>query len=88
MTTVKSIKTALSGIADSVGRNKAGNFVVRRGYFYRNGMDSDKFADRVVQTLAAANITVRVVESRDNWRPFKGGGTVAQNSHWFVEFGV
>ena len=86
MTTIADIKRVAAGsIADTVGKNKAGNIVLRRGYFYRNGMDSDKFAHRVLTALADNGIPALIVSKGDIWKPFRGGATTANSSHFFVE---
>lgn len=80
---LKSIRKVIS--ADSIGKNKAGNIVVRRGYFYHNGMDSDKFACGVIAKLKLNGINAKVISSGDVWKPFRGGASVANSSHFFVE---
>ena len=78
---VKEVKDLLFGTCDTVGRNKDGNIVIRRGYFYRNGMDSQKFAARVMEKLGDA---VTLVECGDHWAPFRGGASVARGSHFYA----
>lgn len=78
--TIKEIREL--GLGDSVGKNKAGNIVVRRGYFYRHGMDSAKYAERV---LAALGDRAVLVDHGDVWRAFRGGASVANSSHFWVE---
>lgn len=84
MLTVSKLKTATDILADSVGKKKDGTFVIRRGYFYRNGMDAFKFRDSVVRKLASAGIEAEVVDFGDHWAPFNGGATVARSSHFYV----
>jgi len=80
--TSKEIKALLQCRFDSIGKNKAGNFVLRRGYFYRNGMDSDKFAANIMTILGDR---VTLIASGDCWKPFRGGATLANSSHFWVE---
>lgn len=87
-TALQKIKQALAGRADSVGKNKAGNVVVRRGYFYRNGMDADTFATQILNALGNAQVVAHIVNKGDVWKPFRGGASVAQQSHFFVELAV
>lgn len=87
MLNIARIKTATVniGIADSVGKKKDGTFVVRRGYFYRNGMDGQKFRDAIVKSLSLHGLgDVEVVDYGDHWAPFRGGASVAQSSHFYV----
>lgn len=88
MTTTKQIRDALSTIVDTVGKNKAGNFVVRRGFFYTGGVTADKVKQGVTGALQKAGMTVEVVDHGEVWKSFRGGATVAQGSHWYVEFKV
>jgi hypothetical protein len=83
---VSQVRTALSHHADSVGMKKDGTITVRRGYFYRNGMDSTRFATQTAQRLAAAGITLFMKEHGDHWSAFRGGSTIANSSHFWVEF--
>ena len=83
---VKQVKDVVLGIADTVGKTKRGTIVVRRGFFYTNGMNSQKFADGVVAALAKSGITVTLVDSGEKWAAFRGGATVAQGSHFWAEF--
>ena len=70
---------------DSVGRNRAGNVVVRYGYFYRNGLEANAFAQHIEDQLIELGRDVRVVAFGDHWAPFKGGASVAKQSHFWVE---
>jgi len=81
---MKHIKTALEMVADTVGKNK-GEIVARRGFFYRHGMTSEKFADRVNAALEKAGVPERVREHGEKWAAFRGGQTVAQGSHFWVK---
>lgn len=76
---------AASGHFDTIGVKKGGNIVVRRGYYYRNGMDSAKFADTIARLVAAKNIPLVVADHGDQWKAFSGGASVANSSHFWVE---
>lgn len=84
MATVKQVKDALTHHVDTVGKQKDGSIVVRRGYFYRMGMDSDKFAADVQRLLDTALPGAKVVDKGDRWKPFRGGATTAQSSHFYA----
>lgn len=87
MTTVKQIKDAMNYAVDTVGKNKAGQIVLRKGYFYRNGT-VDGFVNQVFKALTAAGIVFTVVDSGDVWKPFRGGASTANQSHFFVTITV
>lgn len=42
-------------------------------------------ARKVSTTLTKANIPFEIVDSGEKYVPFRGGDTVAQGSHWYVE---
>ena len=70
---------------DSISKNKSGNIVFRDSFFYRFGYDKEKFTSKVSTTLTKANIPFEIVDSGEKYVPFRGGDTVAQGSHWYVE---
>lgn len=85
MLNVSKIRTATLGVADTVGKKKDGTFIIRRGYFYRHGMNCQQFAAVVAQAIKAHGFDCQVVECGDHWAPFRGGATVAQGSHFWVQ---
>ena len=84
MLTVKQVRPILEGYADTIGRNRAGNIVLRKGFFYTHGMDGHKFAQAAIARLAAQGIAAQVVEVDTVWKPFRGGATVSQGSHFLA----
>lgn len=77
--------TAASGRFDTIGVKKGGNIVIRRGYYYSNGMSSAKFADSIAQLIAANGIALKVADHGDQWKAFRGGASIANQSHFWVE---
>jgi hypothetical protein len=73
---------------ESIGKNKAGNLVIRRGFYYRHGGTPEQLAERVLATCKLFNIPAELVDCGENWKPFAGGKGVAQNSHWWAEIKV
>jgi hypothetical protein len=65
---------------DSIGKNKEGNIVIRRGFFYRNGASAEAYRERVSAELRAAGIKHTVIDSGE-----KGSASVGNSSHWWVE---
>lgn len=86
MTILKQIKENV--FADSFGRNKAGNIVLRREFFYTHGKTSEDFASKVQAQLDSAGIAANVIDSGEQWAAFRGGASVAKSSHWWVEVAV
>lgn len=76
-------------MCDSCSRNAAGNFLFRRTFFYKIGGSAESFRDSVVNQLQAAeqskNVKFTVVDCGEVTKPFRGGASVRQTSHWWVE---
>ena len=72
-------------LADTVGTNKSGNIVARRGFFYPMGMDDTKFANGISNSLKTVGIPHEVVNHGEHYTPFRGGDSVARGSHFYVE---
>ena len=80
--TMKNLRDAV--YADSFGRDRAGDFVVRRGFYYRNGGTAERFRDQVAAQLESAGIKFTVVNCGEHWAPFRGGASTRNSSHWYV----
>jgi hypothetical protein len=76
------------GVADQISRNKDGTIMVRRGYFYRMNKSVSEFEESVLFYLHSANVSSKVIDSGDHWAPFRGGSSVARNSHFWVQLEV
>ena len=87
-TMLSQLKDATCTIADQVSRKKNGNYIIRRGYFYTHGYDSDKFRKAVEAVLKRQGINATVVDHGDHWAAFKGSASLANSSHWYVEVKV
>jgi len=74
--------------ADQVSRKRDGTIMVRRGYFYRHGMDHKKFADKVRKFLKDSEIDATVIDCGDHWAAFRGGDSIAKGSHFWVRIAV
>lgn len=82
---VKKLHTDGRLSADDMSRNlKDGTITLRKGFFYRNGKDSQQFADDVSKKLTDAGIHHTVVNHGEVDKSFKGGGSTKQNSHFHV----
>jgi hypothetical protein len=78
--TLREVKEKLYGF--NTYSVKGGVFTVRREFFYRSGTTIDKIVGRVQAVFPDAII----VESAEIWKPFRGGASTANSSHWFVKF--
>ena len=76
--TIKELRVLFS----NVSQNKQGNFIVRFPFFYTHGKTTEDAVNEVKQKYPNATI----INSGEKWTAFKGGASVANQSHWFVEF--
>ncbi len=65
---------------DTLGKNRDGNWIIRRGFFYTNGFTSEKLASAVKEA------GFDVIDHAEIWKPFRGGASTANQSHFRVEF--
>ena len=82
------IREILGHHADSVGRDRSGDYIARRGYFYRHGVTAKLFAQTVTNLLDVQGIKIEVVDSWDKFTHFIGGASIANQSHFGVKFRV
>ncbi len=82
MSLIKKIREAVC--EDSISRRKDGCIVVRREFFYKHGGTAESFAAKVTAALKEKNVSAHVVDSGEVWKPFRGGASTANSSHWFV----
>ena len=71
-------------LADSVGRTKTGDVVLRKGSFYRMGKSAETFKAAVIRHYMDHGIEIQVVDFGAVYKDFRGGASVARSSHWFV----
>lgn len=54
-------------ICDRIMFKKDGTVEFRRSYFYRSGMDADKFANIICNQIEKMGFVARGVEAHDKW---------------------
>jgi len=81
--TVSTVREALQYYI-GVSRLKTGEIIIRKGFYYHHGYDCRQLADFVTEKLQAAGIKAVIVDRGEKWKPFRGGSTLANSSHWFV----
>lgn len=87
-TTTRSIKWLLEEhiSCDQVSKTRSGTFILRQGFFYKHGQTAEKFATRTIAAIKEKlGLNVELVGMDEVNKPFRGGGTTAQNSHFWVE---
>lgn len=79
-------KTRLRAVRTKLNPDSAsyrdGVYTVRDEFFYTHG----RTADDLVADVKRAFPDATVLESGEVWKPFRGGASTANNSHWFVRF--
>ncbi len=78
-----SIRNRLAIIADDVVVKK-GVYKARKGFYYRMNGTAESFRERVKATIPEATI----INYGEHWMPFRGGASLGNQSHWWVEFTV
>lgn len=73
---------------DSIGTKKGGNIICRWGYFYRRGITVEKYVSQIENLLNVFRVNFNIVDSGDHWSAFRGGASVANQSHWYVEIEI
>lgn len=66
-------------------------YTVRLAYFYRPiNTNPEQYGERVKSLIEAAipNTIVTIQETGDIWKPFRGGASVRNQSHYFVKFTI
>lgn len=79
MHTLKEIREKLDFDTYSV-RN--GVFTVRKEFFYTHGVTAEHHVKKVLSVFPDA----KIVDCGEVWKPFRGGESTANNSHFFVKF--
>lgn len=69
--------------ADTLSK-KGDIYTARRGFFYTSGGTSEAFANRIRDVIPSA----RILDHGEVWKDFKGGASVANQSHWWVKFKI
>jgi hypothetical protein len=76
-------------MADQISKDREGNYIFRKGYFYRpSKMSPDDWAEKISKKLQEVGINNTVIDSDDIWKPFKGGAPLKSQSHYYVKIKV
>ena len=82
-TTINDVESMLDYQFDKISRSK-GAFIARKSFFYRFDNTVDKYVDIVKKLIP----NVKIIDSGEVWKPFKGGAPIEKQSHWYVKFTV
>ena len=74
--------------ADSIRGKGPNTYIFRKGFYYRHGGDAKTFANRVSEELTGLGIAHKLVDCGEKWAAFKGGASLASQSHWWAVFTV
>lgn len=86
MLTVKQVRDVLDYSVDTVGKNKDGEIVVRKGFFYTHGRTAESFGANCLKQLRDAGINANLIEVNEVWKPFRGSASTANSSHFSATF--
>lgn len=84
---VKIVKNALEAggvYPDAVSKNNDGHIIVRDGFFYKSGRTAEGHTHKIKKALDAAGIKHSIVDDGEHNAPFRGGASVARNSHFYT----
>lgn len=74
---------------DQISKTSYGTFIFRKTFYYKHGQTDTMFAGKVtaeIQKLGYDN--VEIVDMGEVNKTFKGGASVKQSSHWWVELKI
>ena len=71
--------------ADQVSKRKDGTIVIRRGFYYRHGQDAEGFRIAVCKALNRTPLKYSIKDYGEKYTTFRGGASLANQSHWWVE---
>lgn len=80
--TVKEILNSKEIYSSTLTKNKKGNFVLRKEFYYTGGNSAELIAEKII----AAFMNAEIVSMQNIWKPFRGGSPVEKSSHFYVEF--
>ena len=69
--------------ADTLSK-KDGVYFARQGFFYTSGKTADDFVKKIKEVFPKATIK----RKGEVWKDFRGGASVGNQSHWYVEFTI
>ena len=86
MSAVSRVKKCLGALADSVSKRRDGSIVIRRGFYYRHGMDAESYRIAICKRLNdCESLPYSIKDYGEHWTSFRGGASLAKQSHWYVE---
>jgi hypothetical protein len=65
-----------------------GVLIARKSFFYTHGFSGEQFAKRISNSLFEHGIRSNIVNSSTVWKPFRGGDSVAQGSHFRADIEI
>ena len=82
---VSQVSNVLASLADSVSKRRDGSIVIRRGFYYRHGVDAESYKIAVCKKLNESGLQYKIKDYGEKWTTFRGGASLASQSHWWVE---
>ena len=73
---------------DMISKNREGNYIFRKGFFYTHGKTARDYQTQITDQLKALDLSFEVVDCGMVHKAFKGGASVKNQSHWWVEINI
>ena len=73
---------------DQLSRKHNGNFIARKGFFYRHGKTDEDWKKKIIGALIVNGISFIIMDAGEVYKAFRGGAKLANQSHWYVVFNV
>lgn len=74
--------------ADEVKSKGPNTYIFRRSFYYRHDGSATQFAQNISKELTKSSISHKLVDCGEVNRPFRGGASIATQSHWWAVFTV
>lgn len=85
--TVSLLRSIITGVDDATSHGDR-QFTVRRGFYYKSGKTVEHFEKEIVSQLEKEGYSVTVIDSGEIEKPFKGGASTKNSSHWWIKLKV
>lgn len=76
------------GVDADIVSKSADVYTARKEFFWSRGYTAQKFADAIKVAIdkSFGPDAFQLVDKREIWKAFNGGGNATKNSHWMVKF--
>ncbi len=68
---------------DKFIKKRNGNFAILKGFYWKNSSAID-IADKLEKDFP----NVEIIRTEDVYKPFRGGASIENSSHYYIEFKI